>query len=646
MKLSFLTLIGIVGGLAQAEDSDKNSPCVLGGDEQPKQLWYPPTDKNLICTSGTGRPNNVENSEDSVVIGQGNQVENGSKNGVFGVDNKITGADKWEPMANKNYIIGDSNGGIVPIAGDYNFIMGYKNGKVTGNGNNVYGSENAIGGVLGEIGSGNNNVTGNHNHLQGEGNTIAGNSNRIDGSSNNIMGSYNDEVEGEDNTVSGNGNAVNGDENIVAGNDNIGIEGGHNILNGNGNDVVMGDDNSVTGNINKLIIGNRNNITGSRSRQVEGDDNTVSGNKNAVVGNKNIAMGGDNSVIGNKNITIGNNNDVVSTYLSGKGNSTMGNGNFVRGNGHITSGFHNIVTGYNNIALGNYITIGGTGTDGVSNSVAIGFGSKITSSDFLVNDRGRGVVSIGGQGMERRLINVADGVNNNDAVNFGQVTDMFEQMNTKIESEFLRKDGTNFADTSIDRDAIGKSLGVASLPDNTTPPSEVAQGDGGSVPVSRRRRSAPAEATSPVQPSEQNVNARLVQVGAVMKETRVSRDGAYIRAGKPVARNLTALDTQVKINADAIKMNVRAIDSLDRKFIKTTRILKAGIAGVNASVALPQGPIGKSSLGVAVGQYQGQSALALGYSTTSDDGKILVRTHVNLNTQKDLGAGAGVAYSW
>ena len=58
---------------------------------------------------------------------------------------------------------------------------------------------------------------------------------------------------------------------------------------------------------------------------------------------------------------------------------------------------------------------------GADNSVALGTGSKVFSSDIKDSDV-NGVVSVGFAGGERRIINVADGVNATDAATVGQIS--------------------------------------------------------------------------------------------------------------------------------------------------------------------------------------------------------------------------------
>ncbi|WP_249962043.1 YadA-like family protein [Histophilus somni] len=74
---------------------------------------------------------------------------------------------------------------------------------------------------------------------------------------------------------------------------------------------------------------------------------------------------------------------------------------------------------------------------------------------------------------------------------------------------------------------------------------------------------------------------------------------------------------------------------------------RAGIAGSNAAAALPTVSIpGKSVLAVSAGTYRGQSAVALGYSRVSDNGKIMLKLHGNSNSTGNFGGGVGIGWAW
>ena len=70
-------------------------------------------------------------------------------------------------------------------------------------------------------------------------------------------------------------------------------------------------------------------------------------------------------------------------------------------------------------------------------------------------------------------------------------------------------------------------------------------------------------------------------------------------------------------------------------------------AGSNAAASLPQVYLpGKSMVAASVGTYGSQGALAVGYSSISDNGKWLIKGQVNVNTKAKTGGGVGVGYLW
>ncbi|WP_241762004.1 YadA C-terminal domain-containing protein [Mannheimia granulomatis] len=67
----------------------------------------------------------------------------------------------------------------------------------------------------------------------------------------------------------------------------------------------------------------------------------------------------------------------------------------------------------------------------------------------------------------------------------------------------------------------------------------------------------------------------------------------------------------------------------------------------NAAAALPQVYIpGKSMVAAAGGTFKGENALAVGYSRSSDNGKLILKLQGNANSRGDIGGGVGVGYQW
>ena len=75
--------------------------------------------------------------------------------------------------------------------------------------------------------------------------------------------------------------------------------------------------------------------------------------------------------------------------------------------------------------------------------------------------------------------------------------------------------------------------------------------------------------------------------------------------------------------------------------------LSAGIAGAMAMASLPQpySP-GASMFSMAGGTYQGETAIAMGVSTVSDNGKWVTKLSGSSNSQGDLGGSVGIGYQW
>ena len=89
------------------------------------------------------------------------------------------------------------------------------------------------------------------------------------------------------------------------------------------------------------------------------------------------------------------------------------------------------------------------------------------------------------------------------------------------------------------------------------------------------------------------------------------------------------------------------MNSLNDRINKVGKRADAGTASAIATANLLQSyRPGLSAATAAVGQYRGQSAIAVGYSRLSDNGKYGVKFSLGANTQGNVGAGAGVAYFW
>ncbi|CUU51768.1 Adhesin Ata autotransporter [Actinobacillus pleuropneumoniae serovar 8] len=148
------------------------------------------------------------------------------------------------------------------------------------------------------------------------------------------------------------------------------------------------------------------------------------------------------------------------------------------------------------------------------------------------------------------------------------------------------------------------------------------------------------------------VNANTVKAG----DTKINSDGVTIKDGPSVTKSgINAAGnriTNVKAGqADTDAVNVSqlkgAVGHVNQRINKVNKDLRAGIAGANAAAGLPQAYMpGKSMMAVAAGTYKNESALAVGYSRSSDNGKVILKLQGNANTRGDLGGSVGVGYQW
>ncbi|MDG4948348.1 YadA-like family protein [Actinobacillus equuli subsp. haemolyticus] len=149
-----------------------------------------------------------------------------------------------------------------------------------------------------------------------------------------------------------------------------------------------------------------------------------------------------------------------------------------------------------------------------------------------------------------------------------------------------------------------------------------------------------------------SVTANTVKAG----DTTIDSDGVKITNGPSVTKS--GIDaagnkiTNVKAGeADTDAVNVSqlkaATGNVHNRINKVNKELRAGIAGANAAAGLPQVYIpGKSMVAAAAGTFKGESALAVGYSRSSDNGKVILKLQGNANTRGDLGGSVGVGYQW
>ena len=300
------------------------------------------------------------------------------------------------------------------------------------------------------------------------------------------------------------------------------------------------------------------------------------------------------------------------------------------------------------------------GTDG-THTVTITAGDK--TSTFTVKDGEKGETGSAGQNGKDGLTPTVSTKDNKDGTHTVTIT---TGGNTSTFTVKDGKDGTNGSGSNPD-DGL-KFTGNNEVVNNNKLNSKVIiKGEGVSKVKSETFKSAKGNinvkadgnATLEMQLAK---DIDLGNDGSVTTgNTVVNNDGITINNADP---NKTVSVTENGLNnggnriinvapgvkgTDAVNVNQLrgAVNNIHNDMNKMDKRLSAGIAGAMSSANLYQATSsGKSMLSAGAGTYRGESAVAVGYSRLSDNGKFGVRFSANTNSRGDAGAAASVGYQW
>lgn len=186
----------------------------------------------------------------------------------------------------------------------------------------------------------------------------------------------------------------------------------------------------------------------------------------------------------------------------------------------------------------------------------------------------QGAVSVGQEGALRQIIHVADGTEDTDAVNLRQLKGLKKLIDDA-------KGGDNPAKDTRNTVAAGDHVTLTTK-DNTL---------GGTEYTINVKADGKIEKNT----------KELVNGGTVFVETRVEKDGYFIKADNSAADNLKALDRQVELNAN----NINRMETQVNK-------VGAGAAALAALHPLDFDPDDKWNVSVGYGNYKSNNAVALG----------------------------------
>ena len=455
-----------------------------------------------------------------------------------------------------------------------------------------------------------------------------------------------------------------------------------------------------------MVVGGGNTADYTMASQIMGVNNTLTGTEDKV-STYNLVDGFKNKAENVTHVTmIGSDNEVKDTtgavLLGDKRKLTGADGSIVLGSAD-ESAETNVkdatVIGHNaNTTVASGVAIG---SDSVADRAGFTEEKKGVFSDVDLNGKTDGAVSVGTKDKLRQIINVGDATEDTDAVNLRQlkaaakniadsitVTDTYTtggsydakekklkftnsdpSKNYEVDVSKMISDVVNTDTTyTLEGEENDNNTTTISLTDSNGKKQQV------TVATKDTRNTIVDSDTVTVEAKAQedgsneyklNVkadgkiekgNTGIVTGGTVYNETRIEKDGNYIKAENTASQNLTVLDKQVNANTTNItKLENNLYDMGGRIGELGNRVdrVGAGAAALAALHPLDFDPDDKWDFAAGYGNYSGANAVAIGaYYRPNEDTMFSVggsfgggENMVNAGVSVKLGQGNNVSTS-
>ncbi|EFM90663.1 Autotransporter adhesin, partial [Actinobacillus pleuropneumoniae serovar 4 str. M62] len=301
---------------------------------------------------------------------------------------------------------------------------------------------------------------------------------------------------------------------------------------------------------------------------------------------------------------------------------------------------------------------GGALTVNLNKNVDLGKDGSVTTGNTKVSDKGvsfaDSLVNLTSNGLDNggnKVTNVKAGdvnANSTDAVNGSQLYATNQNV-TNVQNEVAKGwnieagtiDGGKVFNASKTKVAMGDTVGVKAGKNI-----EITQ-DGSNIAI----------ATS-ANPTFETVTTESVKVGkgdnTVAIETVTDKHGSALKVSGADGKSETRINNVADGKADNDAVNVRQlrgvaqnVANIDNRVSKLDKRVRGIGANAAAASSLPQVYIpGKSMVALAGGAYSGASAVAVGYSRASDNGKVILKVNGTANSAGHYSGGVGVGYQW
>ncbi|NNA42849.1 cell surface protein [Pseudomonas lactis] len=384
------------------------------------------------------------------------------------------------------------------------------------------------------------------------------------------------------------------------------------------------------------------------------------------------------------------NSSQADSVASGTDSVALGGNAQASGSASVASGSDAQASGAGAVAMGN----GATST--ADGSVALGQGASdngrgaevYTGKYSNLSNTSTGTVSVGSAvtGATRTISNVADGREATDAVNVrqldGAVAESKQYTDSSLQGVNKNIDNIDSSISKVDGRVTQVESNVSKVQNGTDGMFQVNNTGSGNKPSATGANAVAGGAGSIASGNNSiaqgtNANATGENAVAVGNGARASNKNSTALGANSVAdrddsvsvgavgseRQITNVAAATKstdaVNFDQLNKSVSAITNnangyTDQRYSELKRDLKqqddtlsAGIAGAMAMASLPQSySPGASMTSIGTATYRGQSALSLGVSTISNNGRWVGKLQATTNTQGDAGIGVGVGYQW
>ena len=576
-------------------------------------------------------------------------------------------------------VSGNDSGGW-GAAGHQNPGVSYDNSKrsyIGGTGNYAIGNRNVIGGQ-----TSNSVVFGNDIHLGADGANLNSSppvGNDISGRKETV--SYTNERPLKDAVVIGNVSGVKADGGTAVGayaqaEDKYGVAigggaGASSSVVAKGEKAVAIGHNAGTDGENAVALGSGARATAENAQasgtnaSAAGADSRAEGSGAKAIGERSQANGYQAVAFSQSSVASGDNASAVgvNAVASGTNASTDGLNARSEGTNAVARGENALASGTNASATAdNTVATGSNTSASASGSVALGAESTAdraarapgaAADETATAANGKvyampdadaadaaaisatvkgdlGAVSVGDASNTRQIINVAAGSEDSDAVNVAQLKAVASKARgTTVNNTYVTQVVNN---TKV---SAGKNIRVRKNGDDYN----VALADDitlNSVTTGDARMSPDGFAIA-----GNSLNRGGLTING---DTYVSADGlnANNRTIQNVAPGRIAPDSQDAVNGAQLYALGQRMDGMGKRIDSA----RAGVASAIATAGLPQAyRPGASMVAAAGGYYDGQSAVAVGLSTISDNGRWIIKGAANVNS-KEAGASIGVGYQW